>query len=80
MMQTQRAPVQIQNYLYEPNFDTLPTLSQCGTEMDSKRRNALLNHPLIQTSDFSLHELHGQRYLMSLVRSYKGTKGLNMKG
>lgn len=28
MMQTQRAPVQIQNYLYETNVDTLPTRSQ----------------------------------------------------
>lgn len=46
MMQTQRAPVQIQNYLYELNVDTLPTRSQsalkCSTETVSGVKETLV--------------------------------------
>lgn len=45
MMQTQRAPVQIQNYLYELNVDTLPTRSQsvlkCRIKTDTRVEGTL---------------------------------------
>lgn len=83
MMQTQRAAVQIQNYLYEPNVDTLPTSSQsvlkCRIKTDSGVRKTLAREGILRwiICDFILYELHGQRFLMSLV--LQRDKGLHMK-
>lgn len=51
MMQTQTPPVQIPNYLYEPNVDTLPTHShstlKCSIKMDLEVRETLVRKEML---------------------------------
>lgn len=51
MMKAQGAAVQIQNYLYEPNVDTLPTRPQsvlkCKMKMDLEVRETLVRERML---------------------------------